>query len=1052
MESDAKQRSQRHKRRERAAEMKQQQKQQNHNAIGSGDDDEMETPLRERERSRHRHKRRRSSSSHEEDIIDGFAISSFCTLGALEQDGIRKMSNRNWDKYTGRGLENGTEPKFHKPRQGRKIRSPHSKCTSDENTRPEETNGLTSSSRDRLSDASSHSSSGKGYICDSESEEDRASDAGSDLFRASPSLNRREPGFNIKPPPLQVSDTNNRDEPPITENSRPTLNSTNSEPPEKERLGGSIALSRPPNWSSGTTTTSIVTSKSSISSTTGNTVPTTTTCTVTPSYSTPPQRHSNPSVSYSLPSSISNSHPPRYSHSPALAPQPPHSSNSHNMFAQPLPPPPPLTSTALPLPATPNTQFANESSLSYQAAQQDLLRQELNTRFLASQDRSANIPPPPYMRTEIHSHQHMHQHQHQHTHSFMPAPPSLVPTPAPHMLGLPYPGISPMTGPVSTPGAVTPGGPPFTSGSYGAFQPKLALAEGLLRRRPSDQSGQSSRPAIQKPGRWCAAHVNVAWHIYHQQQKEKAADVHKDNLVKNDLFARPTTHMFPTLHRPHDLVCPTSSLIHNAAGAAGPPNPFASGGHPGSFLGPGAGPLGMPPFPRPLGYTAGFGLGGLGNGLLNNRDMSSLHALGSPHDAWNRLHRTPPSFPTAPPPWPGMKADAEREREALTAAAAAANEADRERRIHELERLESRSSVSNDRDSTRQREDHQSERSSVHSDNGSEKIAEKDKKRAMNSSQDKISEIDPGVGEKSRPLESPSRHAKDAEMKPSSSVYNSKQNDSAFENVQNKGIVKNEEKEEDNDIMIVGAAENNAQSEPSRTRVTPTLSISDRSRMIPPFGMMTHPPERLTLHPHAGAWDPIRNPFPRSFDFPREQLLVRPDIREYERERMMRSLHQSLSTHHPLAPFMEQERYREREPHDFTRDNPLLMDLSRRGDLDHLPHYAEERERLREDTLAAERNRLLHGGDHLHVRPSLFMPSSLPFPNNATLKSSSSLPSSIPPPLVSTVSLSSTVNKPIVTQTVPASTSSANHQDRDSLLDPKEKSSTSSSEKDSQLR
>lgn len=25
--------------------------------------------------------------------------------------------------------------------------------------------------------------------------------------------------------------------------------------------------------------------------------------------------------------------------------------------------------------------------------------------------------------------------------------------------------------------------------------------------------------------------------------------------------------------------------------------------------------------------------------------------LPSPHDAWNRLHRVPPSFPT-PPPWP----------------------------------------------------------------------------------------------------------------------------------------------------------------------------------------------------------------------------------------------------------------------------------------------------------------------------------------------------------------------------------------------------------------
>lgn len=33
------------------------------------------------------------------------------------------------------------------------------------------------------------------------------------------------------------------------------------------------------------------------------------------------------------------------------------------------------------------------------------------------------------------------------------------------------------------------------------------------------------------------------------------------------------------------------------------------------------------------------------------KESSALHGLPSPHEAWNRLHRAPPSFPT-PPPWP----------------------------------------------------------------------------------------------------------------------------------------------------------------------------------------------------------------------------------------------------------------------------------------------------------------------------------------------------------------------------------------------------------------
>lgn len=68
----------------------------------------------------------------------------------------------------------------------------------------------------------------------------------------------------------------------------------------------------------------------------------------------------------------------------------------------------------------------------------DLLREELNRRFLASQDRSSLLGSmPQFMRADIHQHMHQHQHQHmhQHTYSGMPPPaisaPSLVPAPPP---------------------------------------------------------------------------------------------------------------------------------------------------------------------------------------------------------------------------------------------------------------------------------------------------------------------------------------------------------------------------------------------------------------------------------------------------------------------------------------------------------------------------------------------------------------------------------------------------------------------------------------------
>ncbi|XP_071510725.1 uncharacterized protein [Diadema antillarum] len=182
MEGESKQRSQRNRRRERAQEMKQQQQRQSQqqNNAGSGEDDEDNPPPpRGRERTRHRPKRRkssRSSSGNDEDIIDGFAISSYSSLDALENEG--KTKGKQKSRSSRQGLEDSTNTDRSRPKwTGRKkVRSPHRanncRASGDENTLPQNANGPNRSNSDRLSDASSHSRSGSGYLCDSESDQD----------------------------------------------------------------------------------------------------------------------------------------------------------------------------------------------------------------------------------------------------------------------------------------------------------------------------------------------------------------------------------------------------------------------------------------------------------------------------------------------------------------------------------------------------------------------------------------------------------------------------------------------------------------------------------------------------------------------------------------------------------------------------------------------------------------------------------------------------------------------------------------------------------------
>lgn len=155
-------------------------------------------------------------------------------------------------------------------------------------------------------------------------------------------------------------------------------------------------------------------------------------------------------------------------------------------------------------------------------------------------------------------------------------------------------------------------------------------------------------------------HVQIAWQIYQHQQRTKVQlDPHKLEVgTKLDLFSRPPgPGLLAGFHYAQDVARP----LFSSSGAGHPAtNQFGPSAHHGSFL-----PTGhlTDPFSRSstfgglgtLGSTAFGGLGShaltAGGGIFAPKEGSTLHGLPSPHEAWNRLHRTPPSFPT-PPPWP----------------------------------------------------------------------------------------------------------------------------------------------------------------------------------------------------------------------------------------------------------------------------------------------------------------------------------------------------------------------------------------------------------------
>nr|XP_055054563.1 autism susceptibility gene 2 protein isoform X7 [Misgurnus anguillicaudatus] len=703
-------------------------------------------------------RKRRESGSQEEDIIDGFAIASFDSLDRLEnKHAPLKLEKKRWDEIMvkrQKEVEENVTPDIDENGFGdlatsvgqnqervkdRLLKNTYSKKnkrsmsrlsqTARKTEEPEVNTAHRSSSKDRLSESSTHSLSGRGYSCDSESDiDDKVSDVGSEkLFSpTAPKVTATDENLgsktcsSTKVSGLQRSQEQSNDVSFVPPISSPTPASPPTGSPAP------AAAAAPPPRPHPISPNPLSIKKESLppiptppllrnqSHPQEHRIP-------------PPSHHSRPIIShhhhpspYSSLHDISNSpstlppkhhlpHSPHHHLSSLSSPAPPlplslaglpsshyslhspsHFSNHPAMFATPatLPPPPTLPTNSLVVPGhpagPPYPDFSRARRDGACIREHDLLRQELNNRFLVqSSERGRGsapgatgspLAPVSLLRAEFHQHQHMHQHQHTHQHTFTPFPASLPPAAiigpptAPPMVRTPARNFDKYAPKLDNPflrhsnffpsyPPAMPGMPPLLphSGPFsslqGAFQPKAsnpidvaarpgAVPHTLLQKDP--RLTDPFRSSVRKPGKWCAVHVQIAWQIYHHQQKMKQMhlDPHKlDMNGKLDLFSRPPAPgVFPGFPYPHDLARPLFSSTGSGHPAASPygPSPHHAGFLPPSHL-----------------------AGKWANSVFGPKEGPGLPGLSSPHhDTWNRLHRTPPSFPT-PPQWP-KSTDAER--------------------------------------------------------------------------------------------------------------------------------------------------------------------------------------------------------------------------------------------------------------------------------------------------------------------------------------------------------------------------------------------------------
>ncbi|XP_043094827.1 autism susceptibility gene 2 protein homolog isoform X15 [Puntigrus tetrazona] len=739
-------------------------------------------------------RKRRESSSQEEDIIDGFAIASFVSLDRLENKNVSvKMEKKKWEdivvKQQKEADENvtpdidengfgnlatsmGQDQERVKDRLLKNTYSKKSKRSlsllsqAGKKMEVTEVNAAPrSSSKDRLSEkitggnqvffqitnSSTHSLSGRGYSCDSESDiDDKASDVGSEkLF--SPTAPKVTPTnenlgsktcSSTKVSGLQRSQEQNNDVSFVPPISSPTPASPPTGSPAPAAAAAPAPRPHP------ISTNPLAIKKES--------VPPNPTPSLLRNQShslehrvPPPSHHSQPVIShhhhpspYSSLHDISNNPsalPPKHHlpHSPhhlsgLPSPAPPlplsiaglpsshyslhspsHLSSHPAMFATPatLPPPPTLPTNSLVVPGHPAGPPYPDTSLLISFNQPIMYCQPHSGILIGTLSQATLLPPPMSPHVENPHTLNWRNRESQfdkyapkldnpflrHSNFFPSYPPTM-------------PGMPPLL----------PHSGPFSS-LQGAFQPKAsnpidvaarpgAVPHTLLQKDP--RITDPFRTSVRKPGKWCAVHVQIAWQIYHHQQKMKQMhlDPHKlDMNGKLDLFSRPPAPgVFPGFPYPHDLARPLFSSTGSGHPAASPygPSPHHAGFLPPSHL------AGKYPFSRSstfggLSNLSSSAFGGLGNPALGANSVfgpkegPGLPGLSSPHhDTWNRLHRTPPSFPT-PPQWP-KSADAER--------SSSANSHDRER---EREREKEKEREREKRDSSIGKEEKDKDRDSL---------------------------------------------------------------------------------------------------------------------------------------------------------------------------------------------------------------------------------------------------------------------------------------------------------------------------------------------------
>ncbi|XP_055260285.1 fibrosin-1-like protein isoform X24 [Moschus berezovskii] len=600
-------------------------------------------------------RRRRESSSQEEEVIDGFAIASFSTLEALEKDMALKPHERKekWERRlvkkpreaencpsaepseNGQTLEAGSsEQDLETPCDRGKKKVPLQPTkqmkaavsrggdhNSDGDSFREATSSRRSSSRDQLSDSSAQAVSGRGYSCDSESDGDDKASVGSEKLFA--------PAADKGPTLGEKSEAKTGAAPKVSGLERSRELST--EPPFLAPV-----RSPAPVLPSASTAGSLLVKK---------------------------EAPALPRLAPQLPPAPSQPRAPLLTHVP-------------------LPP------GAFPGPGPAAHNGLHSLSRSSSASSGTSLG-------LAKHASLSPHGPGPHLSTSHLALRSQAQHQH-HAAAMFAAPPTLPPPPAlpanslvlpghpadasllisfsqPIMYCQPHSGI--LIGTWSqAPLLPPPWGPHLASGHHGlACRNRECQFDKYTPKLDSPYFRHSNvsdpyRTAIRKPGKWCAVHVQIAWQIYHHQQKIKMQlEPHKlDVGTKLDLFSRPPAPgVFAGFHYPQDLARP----LFSSSGATHPAtSPFGPSAHPGSFL-----PTAhlTDPFSRSstfggLGSLGSNAFGGLGShaltpgggGIFAPKEGPTLHGLPSPHEAWNRLHRAPPSFPT-PPPWP-KPVDAER--------------------------------------------------------------------------------------------------------------------------------------------------------------------------------------------------------------------------------------------------------------------------------------------------------------------------------------------------------------------------------------------------------